>query len=155
MWLYLLRLRTLVLPSTYLDADAAPKFTPEVIQCILDALRTGNNRTTAAKYAGICYRTLYYWIRAGKNPAADARFKEFRAQVKKAEAEAVVRNVALIQAAASTQWTAAAWWLERSHPLQWASDKKLIQELKRRLEKLEKAEHVRPDHTANAPPGTS
>lgn len=41
---------------------------------------------------------------------------EFLDAVKKAEEEAVVRNVAIINKAASTSWQAAAWWLERRRP---------------------------------------
>ena len=39
----------------------------------------------------------------------------------KAEADAEVRNVAIIQRAADTTWQAAAWWLERKHKAEWSS----------------------------------
>ena len=46
-------------------------------------------------------------------------FREFREAVERARAEAVARNVALVQKAADDSWQAAAWWLERSRPDQY------------------------------------
>ena len=41
---------------------------------------------------------------------------EFVESTKKAEAEAICRNVAVINVAARTQWQASAWYLERRYP---------------------------------------
>ena len=84
------------------------KRTPEREQRLLDALRAGNTRLHAAKYAGIGENTLGDWLR---------RFRDFRDLIEKAESEAVVRHVANIaKAAQDGQWTASAWWLERRYP---------------------------------------
>jgi len=40
---------------------------------------------------------------------------EFVESIKKAEAKAISNNIGIIQSAAKTTWTAAAWWLERMH----------------------------------------
>ena len=44
---------------------------------------------------------------------------EFFEAIKKAEAQAEARNVAVIQTAARDSWQAAAWWLERKYPQEW------------------------------------
>jgi hypothetical protein len=48
------------------------------------------------------------------------RFEDFRDAIQKAEADAEIRNVAIIQKAASATWQAAAWWLERKRKGDWA-----------------------------------
>lgn len=50
---------------------------------------------------------------------------EFFESVKKAEAQAVARNVAVIQSAAKDSWQAAAWWLERKYPQEWGKKDRL------------------------------
>ena len=80
---------------------------PEREQAILNALRVGNTRRAALAAAEISVQTFYRWL---ENVT-------FRDAVLKAEADAEQRflgNVA--KAAASGNWTAAAWWLERRHP---------------------------------------
>lgn len=84
------------------------KRTPARQELIEDALRAGNTRTAAAQYAGISYDVFKRW----HDDSAD-----FRGAIERAESEAEIRNVALIQKAASNgTWTAAAWWLERRRP---------------------------------------
>lgn len=95
------------------------KRTPEVEARICDVLRTGNTRKAACDYAGIDQDTFANWL---------ARFSDFSDAVKKAESECEVRNVALIQKAAQETWTAAAWWLERRRPDDWARKDKLQHE---------------------------
>ncbi len=88
------------------------KRTPEVRQRVLAFLRDGNTKRSAALGAGISEDTLQRWER---DDAA------FAADVRKAEAMAVLRNVQIIQLSAKTRtWTAAAWWLERKFPDEWA-----------------------------------
>jgi hypothetical protein len=88
------------------------KRTPEREQRLLDALRAGNTRLHAARYAGVGENTFGDWLR---------HFRDFRDLVEKAEADAIVRHVANIaKAAADGQWTASAWWLERRYPQDYA-----------------------------------
>lgn len=91
------------------------KKTKETVAKLLDVIRAGNCYRTAYTLAGIDQRTFERWR------IADAAFA---AQVKKAEEEAVARNVLIIQKAAQTTWTAAAWWLERKYPSEWARQEK-------------------------------
>lgn len=92
------------------------KYTKERAQAIIDALRAGNTRTASVAYASIAYTTFLRWLEANESFAND---------VKKAEADAEVRNVAIIQTAAKTTWTAAAWWLERRKHQEWRQRKDL------------------------------
>lgn len=101
-----------VLPGTTGPVDgprlrAGHKRTPQRAIAIVNALRAGSTRRIAAASAGIDHATLYRWL--DFDPA-------FRAQVERAEAEAEVRCVSLVAKAASTNWRAAAWWLERRRP---------------------------------------
>lgn len=93
----------------------ANKLNPEVQEIICRAIRSGNYLHTAAEAAGVSRQTVWNWKEKGEK-ALTGKYRDFFDALKKAEAEAVQRNVALIQIAAETQWTAAAWWLERKHP---------------------------------------
>jgi hypothetical protein len=93
------------------------KRTPEREARLLEALRAGNTRNAACHYAGITRETLGEWI---------ARFSDFSDGVQKAEADAEVRMVAQIARAANEgTWQAAAWWLERRRPDDYARRDKL------------------------------
>ena len=95
------------------------KLTPQRQQRICEALRAGNTRAASAAYGGIDESTLYRWIARGE-AATRGAYSEFRKAIKEAESAAEIRNVALIQKAAQETWTAAAWWLERRKPDDWA-----------------------------------
>lgn len=95
------------------------KLKPEVAQRILTAIAGGNTREVAAGYAGVSERSLYRWIEAGK-AASRGTFWQFWQDVQKAESDAVVESVATIRLASRKSWQAAAWWLERKYPDQWA-----------------------------------
>jgi transposase len=94
-------------------AGRPTKYSPEVEKKICDALRAGNTRKASCGYAGIGETTLATWL-------ADPDFGDFGEAVKKAESDAEVRNVAIIQKASDKSWTAAAWWLERRRKDDWA-----------------------------------
>jgi hypothetical protein len=84
------------------------KATAERIATIVDAISNGVPITHAARAAGIHRSTLATW--RAENP-------DIAAALEKAEADAVAFHVAVVKkAAASGIWTAAAWWLERTHP---------------------------------------
>lgn len=92
-------------------------FTPETREKILGALRAGNYRVAACKFAGISVDTFGRWIKAGN--AGEERFAEFAEQVKQAEAQAEASLVATIRKAAGDHWQAAAWLLERKYVTRW------------------------------------
>jgi transposase len=96
------------------------KFTPERTTKLITALRAGNYRDTACKYAGISFQTLRNWIKIAESPDAPAEYVEFLDAIEKAEAEAEMVDIGIIrQAAQEGQWQAAAWVRERKNPERW------------------------------------
>jgi hypothetical protein len=87
---------------------------------LLDALRLGTPREFAARAAGVGWSSLKKWLATARKPNASAYFRALLADVERAEAECVARNVGLVNTAAATTWQAAAWWLERRHPRHFA-----------------------------------
>jgi hypothetical protein len=104
----------------------------EVIEKLTQALRSGNDIETASHFAGTSVTNVYRWLEIGKFEAeklaigekpepANSSYLEFWEELRKARADAIVRNVAYIQTAAKNgSWQAAAWWLERSVPENYA-----------------------------------
>ena len=83
------------------------KLTPDTKEDVVKALRAGNSRRDSALYAGISKQTFYSWMKRGRE--GEPLYAEFLEAVEKAEAQSVVRNVAIIQRAAEETWKAAAW----------------------------------------------
>ena len=94
------------------------KLTPEVKEKILSALRAGNYANVAAEYAGISETTFYRWLRKGRE-AKRGIYREFFAAVQRAEREAEVRAVAILQRHMDDNWQAAMTYLERKFPERW------------------------------------
>lgn len=92
-------------------------FTPEKREKILQALRAGNYRCAAAKYAGVEVGCFTEWIHRGNR--GEAPYAEFAEDCKKAEGEAEAALVATVRRASVDTWTAAAWMLERKHSARW------------------------------------
>ena len=113
-----------------MPAGRPTALTPEVQARVCEAIAAGNTRHDAAEYAGVGTSTLNHWLTRGKK-SGRGRFRQFLEAVKKAEADAVVRNVAVIQGAANKTWQAAAWWLERKYPADWGATRGEIRELLR------------------------
>lgn len=96
------------------------KLTPEIQDRICAAIRQGNYQETAAKFAGIGETTFYRWLDEGSKEDSDEIFQQFREAVEKAKADAEVRDISLIDKAATDgSWQAAAWKLERKYPHRW------------------------------------
>ena len=109
--------------------------TPDVQRRVCEAIAAGNTRHDAAEYAGVADSTLRAWLAQGRRQRR-GKFRELLTAVKKAEADAVVRNVAIIQKAAATSWQAAAWWLERKRDGDWSQSKGLVRRLAREVQEL-------------------
>jgi len=103
-----------------------PKLTEETIETAAKLIRAGNYQKVVAQYLGVDESTWYRWLQKGEK-AKNKRsiYYKFYKAIKKAEAEAHARNVAVIQQAAQVQWQAAAWWLERKYPDLWGRKDKL------------------------------
>ena len=116
-----------------------PKLDPATMQRIVDLIRAGNYLEVAATAAGIHRSTLHRWLKYGR-ARQKGRFKKFVLAVEKAQAEAESRDVALIARAATEDWRAAAWRLERKQPRRYGPRVALSvqQELDSVLERLKK-----------------
>lgn len=83
------------------------KYTPENCEEFFKQIRLGLSMKDACSIIDISDETYYNWC---KNRL------EFLEGVKKAQAQFKQQCLALIKRASVTQWTAAAWLLERKHP---------------------------------------
>ena len=84
------------------------KYTPENVESILEAIRTGAPFTHACRYGRVSFETFNEWRK---------QYPEFSEQVKEAEGEAVKGWLDHIETAARNgSWQAAAWKLERRYP---------------------------------------
>ena len=91
---------------------------------LIEALRSGAYRIDACRAAGIHYNTLLAWEKRGESEGSgeySGEYIEFLDALRKAEAEAVIRNVEVVtKAAQDGDWRAAAWFLEHKYPDKWA-----------------------------------
>lgn len=99
---------------------------PALRKRILDALRTGSTYAHACLYGGIAFNTFNEWMKKGE-AARSGVYRDFYDEVKKAEGDAVVKWLAIIDQAAvrDGQWQAAAWKLERRYPSEYG--RRLVQ----------------------------
>jgi len=89
------------------------KLTKEVKASILLAIAGGAYMGMAAEHAGVNESTLNRWRVRGE--AGEEPFRTFCVSLKKAQADARLKSIALIlQAANNGTWQAAAWFLERT-----------------------------------------
>lgn len=101
--------------------------TPEMTATITDLLRRGNYLSTVAKAVGLNPSTLQVWLKRGNDLIAEDReyddyeqqFVDYALEVEKARARAEINAVEVIRSASTTQWQAAAWYLERTNNSQW------------------------------------
>jgi len=102
------------------------KLDPEVQEKTVRALLLGNHRQDAAAYAGIGAATLRRWMLRGQQER-ESPYAEFRKAVLEAEARAKITAVGCInKAARDGEWRAAAWWLQRHFPHQFAEHSQLF-----------------------------
>lgn len=88
------------------------KLTDEIQKKITQAIQVGSFIETAAQYAGISKVTLYSWLDKG-NKQERGKYRDFLNAVEQAFAMATVADLAKISEAASHDWRAAAWRLEK------------------------------------------
>lgn len=100
-------------PDVVLDDDTLDR--------LATMLRAGNYVTVAARAVGVAPDRLAEWLERGASSDPDERsFVELRERLDRARADAEVRHVALVAAAAAENWQAAAWLLERQYPDRWS-----------------------------------
>lgn len=111
--------------------------TADVRDSIVRSMRLGLFAEQAAQLAGIAERTLDNWVRQGKDGVEP--YATFYAEFCAARAQGEQAYVGVIsKAAASGEWSAAAWILERRHPKRWGPKVRMIVEEEQRdfLERL-------------------
>ena len=105
---------------------SAPKLTEGLIETLSATIRNGAYIETAAALCSISKDTLYRWLRDAENGDADGLHSKLSDAVKKAMAEAELRDLAVIDKAAQEGiWQAAAWRLERKHSDRWGRQSKV------------------------------
>lgn len=122
------------------------KFDPETRVLILAALREGMTREHAAIRAGVAYSTFRRWMTRGKDRQAAREFREFRRQVRRAEADAAFTVVGRIMEAAKKDWRAAAWFLSRRFPEEWGDQAAILRDIVREYRARKRAEEERDDN---------
>lgn len=92
---------------------------------LLDRIRAGTPIRQACASVGLPQATFYDWMKRGE-VATSGQHKEFYESVEKAKADAVIESVLVIRKAAKDNWQAAAWFLERCHPDEFARDRQNV-----------------------------
>jgi hypothetical protein len=103
------------------------KLTEQTQRTIVEALEAGAFQDAACEAAGISRATFYGWLKRGRAArdsggpvdVVDRPFLEFLNAVERARAVAEVDYLRAINAAARTDWRAAAWVLAHGWPDRW------------------------------------
>ena len=98
------------------------KLTPESQKKLISYIKAGSYVETACNAVGISKVTFYDWLKRGKK---EEFYLNFLNAIKKAKAEAEIRNIAIVQKAAEKSWPAAMTWLERKYPQRWGRKDRL------------------------------
>ena len=109
------------LPCQYISVGRPAKVLDDLItKRICDATAAGLSRTAVAAKAGISRALYMQWLARGRE--GEERYVDLLDAVKLAEAKAEEVMVQAIRTAGlePSKWQAAAWWLERSRPADWA-----------------------------------
>jgi hypothetical protein len=117
------------------------KLTRELIAKLARAVARGNYVEVACAEVGIAKSTFYEWLQLGQ-AAPSGPHREFSDAIKKAQASAEARDLAVIDAAAQAGvWQAAAWKLERRSPERWSLRVRgaVLEELNSALDRLKRA----------------
>lgn len=103
------------------------KLTPQLIEDASRIMAAGNYVKTACGFLNMSEECWYNWIREAKTAmvkqqkgqqlTSDEQLRiDFYTTIQKAQEAGIIRNMQIIQNAATTNWQAAAWLLERRHP---------------------------------------
>lgn len=127
---------------------STPTLTEELIERLASTIRGGAYVETAAAFCGISKDTFYRWLRMAESDQATELLLKLSDAVKKAMAEAELRDLLVIDRAAQEGvWQAAAWRLERKYHDRWGRREKLQLEHtlpnKRPTEEMERGERLK------------
>jgi hypothetical protein len=90
------------------------------VEALRQALMAGHTYRAACTLADIGERTFFRWMAEGDGAPEGTLARQFWQLVRKASTDAIHRNLMVIQHAAKKNWTAAAWFLERRCPEDYA-----------------------------------
>jgi hypothetical protein len=100
----------------------APKIDDATTMRLVQLIGAGNYLTTALASVSLPTATFYAWLDKGNpdgaNPA-HAVYRDFAARIAKARHDGEAHRVTRIATAATKDWRAAAWILERENPEAW------------------------------------
>ena len=123
--------------------------TPEIVEAVANVVRVGARRKDAALALGVSERTYYKWLERGNreiarlsatgedetdSDPAEQLYVQFVQASTKAWAEAKVTAITTIRQAMQgkhpnrAQWQAAAWWLERTYPLEYGRQRIVVED---------------------------
>ncbi|MDR3606246.1 MAG: hypothetical protein P4M08_02570 [Oligoflexia bacterium] len=106
--------------------SSTPKLTEELIDKLAVVIRHGAYIETAAAFCGVHKDSLYRWLKMAASDEATELHHKLNDALKRAMAEAEVRDLSVINKAAQEGiWQAAAWRLERKHPERWGRQARL------------------------------
>ena len=127
------------------------KLTAAVQRRIVTAIKQGATYELAASYGGVAYNTFNEWMKRGQEET-EGEFTEFHEAIKKAEGDAAVKWLRVIEKAGRESWQAMAWKLERRYPRDYGRQ---VQEHTGTIEidhSFEKALNKAYDNSDNGPP---
>ena len=103
------------------------RLTDELQREILDAVRAGSYLAPAARRAGVSDKTVYEWLRRGREPGAPPRLAQFAVAYERAEAEGEIHLVAITRRqVAAGDGRLALELLARKHPDRWAKIRTVV-----------------------------
>lgn len=102
---------------------APSKLTDELQSRIVELLRNGAFVETACNHVGISKVSFYTWRKQGRVQKR-GRYRDFLNATNKAQADAELALVSIVQAAAYQDWKAAAWILVRMNPRTYSETKR-------------------------------
>ena len=105
------------------------ELTLELLAKITELVRAGSYADIAALSCGIDAETYKQWCSLADGKT-EGIYNQLQESVRRAEAEAEARNVAIIQKAAGENWQASVWWLENRYPIRWGRSKLIKKALK-------------------------
>lgn len=105
---------------------STPTLTEELVETLVSTIRAGAYVETAAAFCGISKDTFYRWLRLAESDQSTEILSKLSYAVKKAMAEAELRDINVIDKAAQEGvWQAAAWRLERKYNDRWGRQTKI------------------------------
>ena len=108
-------------------AGRPSKFTKEITDKLLYAIRLGAYYEMACNYAGVSYDVFRRWI-IDSQANEDSPYRDFCDALKEAEGESGVKALEVIHKAMESEvWQSAAWRLERRHHKHFSANTAIIE----------------------------